>query len=110
MIERPDVPYDAIVAALARDFGIRAVRVAFLPRGADPLAASYRVEADGGSTWFVKTRRGGFSEAAIAVPRLLAERRIHAVVAPIAPLGRYVGEVGDFALVVYPFVVRTGCV
>jgi spectinomycin phosphotransferase len=104
VLERPDVPDDAIVAALARDFEISAVRVAFLPLGADPHAASYRADAADGSSWFVKMRRGGFSEVAIALPALLAERGIREVVAPVAPLGRYVAEVGDFGLAVQRFV------
>jgi hypothetical protein len=59
MREPPALPGDTIVGALEASFGIRVTELAFLPIGNDSASWSYRVEAAGEPTFFLKVRAGG---------------------------------------------------
>jgi spectinomycin phosphotransferase len=69
MLEKPNLPDEALAACLRRAYGVRAAEIAFLPLGADSGNAVYRVIAEGGIAYFLKLRCGGFASAAVEVPR-----------------------------------------
>lgn len=106
MLEKPDLPDDAIIACLRSDYGLEIDRIAFLPLGADVESAVYRAESsDGGGSYFVKLRRGVFDDITVAVPRLLHEQGIAPIIAPLAAQsGRLWAALGAFTLMLYPFV------
>ena len=78
MLEPPDVRERDLVACLARDFGVEVVHTTFLPIGADQYAAAYRVEANDGTSAFLKLRSEGFSDVSVIVPKFLSAQGIQA--------------------------------
>ncbi|MDQ3701162.1 MAG: aminoglycoside phosphotransferase family protein [Chloroflexota bacterium] len=108
MLEKPDLPDEALAAALRTEYALRVVEIAFLPLGADWNTAVYRVVADAGGDergYFLKLRSGAFDDTGVVVPRLLHEQGVGQVIPPIqAVSGRLWTRVDRFALVLYPFV------
>lgn len=105
MLVPPDLTAGAIGARLRAEYGVRVASVTFLPLGADPHSAVYRIVADDGTAYFLKLRRGPFAEAGVAVPRFLHNRGIAPVSAPLATgAGRLWTRVGDFTASVAPFI------
>lgn len=105
MLEKPDLPDKKIAACLRDEYGLTAVRIAFLPLGADRNTAVYRVIAADEKPYFVKLRRDDFDEIAVALPKFLRNCGIGQIIAPMATLtGRLWASVGAFALILYPFV------
>jgi spectinomycin phosphotransferase len=66
----------------------------------------YRVQAPDQATYLLKVRKGPVDPLSLAVPRALQEAGVTSVVAPIALAGqdRLAGAIGDYSLVLYPFV------
>ena len=105
MLEKPDLDDEAISACLEAEFGLTAVRIAFLPLGADQNTAVYRAVAGDGTDYFVKLRRGDFNAAAVAVPKYLSDLGIEGVIPPIATqTGELWAGLGNFKVILYPFV------
>lgn len=105
MLQKPDLPDDALAAELMEAYGLRAAEVVFLPLGNDRDSAVYRVVAPDGSAYFLKLRSGVFDEAGVAVPRLLHQRGVRQVIPPMPTLdGRLWTRLERFALVVHPYV------
>ena len=106
MLEKPDLPDEAILSRVQASYGLRAARLAFLPLGADVNTAVYRLEAVDGTAYFLKLRRAGFAEITVALPDFLARRQgIRAVIPPLRALsGQLRAEFGEHRLVLYPFV------
>ena len=105
MLTRPgDVQDAAIVACLAREYGLPAARVTFLPLGADVNTAVYRAEADEGQGYLVKLRRGAFDEVSVTLPRFLRDQGIAQVIPPLpTTTGRISATLGAFQVILYPF-------
>lgn len=109
MREKPDVPDESLSACLRDDFGVRAAEVAFLPIGNDVDSAAYRVLAHDATAYFLKLRgwrrSGRFDPATVALPRFLHDAGIAQVIAPIPTRdGRLWVDLGDFAVILSPFV------
>jgi spectinomycin phosphotransferase len=106
MLERPDVEDTALVACLEQAFGLRVADIAFLPIGADPNAAAFRVVAEGGTVYFFKLRSGASNEVAVSLPRWLQEQGISQVIAPLLPTnnGRLWDSVDGYTVILYPYV------
>ena len=105
MLEKPDLQDEKIIACLQADYGLPAVRVAFLPLGADPNTAVYRTVAGDETPYFVKLRRGVFDEIALTLPRFLSEQGIAQVIPPFATRTQQLWvDLGPFKLTLYPFV------
>ena len=107
MLEPPPLAAAQIAATLAAAFDLHTARLDFLPVGNDATAWAFRVTDDAGVSWFLKVRRGRIAPAGLTVPRLLSDRGIAGVVAPVpARPGTLAAPVPgtDFALVLYPFV------
>jgi spectinomycin phosphotransferase len=105
VLQKPDLPDEALAASLEGAHGLRVAEVVFLPLGNDRDTAVYRVVAEDGRAYFLKLRRGVFDETGVAVPRLLHQRGVAQVIPPIpTPDGRLWTRLQPFALVLYPFV------
>ena len=105
MLQPPDIDHREIAAILRAAYGVTVSDIVFLPVGADPDAAAWRVTVSGGSPLFLKTRFGPFDPAGLAVPRFLKDAGIAEVLAPLPTRdGALSVAVGATTLVLYPFV------
>lgn len=95
---------DTIIACLCDHYGLRIRSVAFLPIGADAAAAVYRVEAEDGAPYFLKLKRSGFDEIAVAIPAYLHARGIAQMMAPLPTTTNTLwAEAHGFTWILYPF-------
>jgi spectinomycin phosphotransferase len=105
MLTPPALSADTIIACSYDAYGLRISQVSFLPIGADVNTAVYRVDAEDGTPYFLKLRRGDFDEVAVAVPAWLHAQGIRRVVAPIATTTQRLWvNVHGFDWILYPFV------
>ncbi len=105
MLEKPAIADAKIISTLRDAYGLEVAHLAFLPLGADPQAAAYRVEAAGGTTCFLKIKRGPLNPLAVALPRFLYDQGLHAVIPPLpARSGRLLVPCDPYQAVLYPFV------
>ena len=74
MLERPDLQNQRVIACLQKNYGLDVAQLAFLPLGADPNTAVYRVAAGDGTPYFLKLRSGVFDELSVAKHRPVRER------------------------------------
>lgn len=96
---------DALCQGVRTQYGLDVLGLDFLPIGNDSLAWVYRVRSADGSAHFLKVRTGITNEASLVVPRVLADRGLTQVIAPIrTSAGDLWARAGDYALIVYPFV------
>ena len=104
MLEKPQIADAAIIEKLEAGYAIVASGLEFLPVGNDARAWSFRVETSAGD-YFLKMRKGAPSRASLLVPHYLKRRGIRHVVAPIATVaGDLAVSLGEYALIMYPFV------
>lgn len=105
MLEKPDIPDEIIMACLQEEYDLAGTRLDFLPLGADINSSAYRVEARNGAVYFVKLRSGVFDEMTVAIPKLLSERGIHAIIPPLATRqGLLWANLESYKLIMYPFI------
>jgi spectinomycin phosphotransferase len=83
MLEKPDLPDEKIIVCLDEEYGLKVVRGTFLPLGADPNTAVYRVVTDEGKSYFLKVRLGNFDETSVLLPRFLKDQGIEPIIAPL---------------------------
>jgi len=103
MLEKPDLPDEKLISCLRDEYGLDIVSAAFLPIG-DSKTAIYRVVAGDAASYFLKLRRD-IEEASVAIPRLLSDRGIAPIIAPIETSARQLrARLDEFAIVLYPFV------
>jgi spectinomycin phosphotransferase len=103
MLTKPSISDDTIIACLHDTFGLHVVQVTFLPLGWVNNAI-YRVTADSGRSYFLKLRRGNFSEIAVAVAAFLHAQGIRQVMAPIATTTHTLWvQAHGFGWILYPF-------
>lgn len=101
---KPEIPDETIVAAMGDAYGL-AVSIEFLPLGRDSNAWVYRAATAGGEGYFLKVRRWPLNEAGIVVPPFLYDHGIDQALAAIpTATGSLWQRLGQFVLVVYPFV------
>ena len=103
MLDPAPIADDDILERLRSTFAIDAEAVRFLPLGFDADAWVYRVHAADGDR-FLKIRRGPVHEAGLVVPRLLADRGIPHLVAPIQTTSGALFDDGDLAFVLFPYI------
>jgi spectinomycin phosphotransferase len=106
MRTKPDLPDDQLIARVRESYGVTARTLEYLPLGADFAAWVYRVEADDGTTYFLKLRTGRVDAVSLLVPRYLQAAGATPVVAPLPPTR---GEqpwatVAGYAVLLYPFI------
>ncbi len=105
MLEKPDLPDQAILACLQREYSLQVEDLSFLPIGADLNTAVFRVDAAGREVYFLKLRKGEFNEIAVQVPRLLYSAGISAVIPPIPTrVGQLWARLGEYTVVLSPFI------
>ncbi|MGI8858287.1 MAG: phosphotransferase enzyme family protein [Thermomicrobiales bacterium] len=109
MLEKPDVPDEALRACLRDHYGVHGAQITFLPIGNDVNTAVYRVVADDATPYFLKLRgwlrSGAFDEATVAIPRFLHDEGIAQIIAPIATnTGRLWARIDAFAMTLSPFI------
>jgi spectinomycin phosphotransferase len=98
------VTEEEIRAALEREYGLRALEVTPLALGADPNSAVYRARTRD-ADWFVKLRRGAWSEAIARLPGFLRDAGIGSVLAPVpTKAGRPWAELAERRLFLFPFI------
>lgn len=105
MLEKPDLNKEDILPCLEGEFGLRVFTLEFLPIGADFDTAVFRVTGVDGSRYFLKLRRSGFDEIAVALPKLLNEGGIKQIISPLmTKRGRLWAGLGGYQAILYPFV------
>jgi spectinomycin phosphotransferase len=105
MLEKPDLQDEKIIDCLQNEFGLCAVRVAFLPLGADQNTAVYRAIAGDETQYFVKLRRGIYDEIAVTLPKFLSEQGMAQIISPLeTTTGQLWASLDAFKLILYPFV------
>lgn len=105
MLDPPDLPDARISAAVQQHYGLHLTTLAFLPLGRDVRAWAYRATTADDAPLFLKLRQGNVNEAALRVPRYLADHGVLHVVAPLPTQDHrlWVG-VEAFTLTLYPFI------
>ena len=105
MLERPELSDAEIAGMLHSHHGITASSIRFLPIGNDINSFAFQVVATGGTTYFLKARRGEVNLPALVTACFVQAHGVPAV-APIATCsGNLWVNAGDFQLILYPFIV-----
>ena len=87
------------------DYGLSIAQLTFLPLGFDLNSAVFRAVTGDGTAYFVKLRRGAFDPICVTLPRLLRDRGVRQIIAPLpTQLGQLWSHVNEFTLIAYPFV------
>ncbi len=103
MLEKPTLDEAALIAAIRDQYGAAITAIRFLPIGADPNTAVYRLTGDDGDH-FLKLR-GVFDPLSVEVPRWLNDHAAPFIIAPIPTrIGTLWGRFERFTTVLYPFV------
>lgn len=104
MLEKPDIPDDAIISRLHAEYDLSIINLTFLPIGADSRTVVYRVTANSGTVYFLKLRKN-FNEVIVLVPLFLQERGIQEILVPYkTKSGQYWADFGEYKLLLYPFI------
>jgi spectinomycin phosphotransferase len=94
-----------IIDCLSAHYGIEVVLLTQLRLGADMNALVYKAETRDQLSYFVKLKLGYHHDIGIAVGELLHNAGIKQVILPVkTTLGNLVQLIGDFTLILYPFI------
>ena len=105
MLEKPTLSDESLLSGLKNEFGLAALRLDFLPLGADLNTAVYRAETAAGEAYFVKLRKGNFEKASLALPDWLNRQGVPGIIPPLLTLqGKLWGRLGSYRLILYPFI------
>ena len=105
MLEKPELEDEKIIDCLASEYGLTVAEIAFLPLGADQNTAVYRVLANDETVYFLKLRRGEFSEAAVTVPKYLDDLGIKQIIRSLTTqTGQLWASLPPFTVILYPYV------
>ena len=100
-----NLPDDRLCAYVRDRYALAVAELTFLPIGHDAAAWVYRLRGADGETYFLKVRLAVTNEPSLAVPRYLHDHGVTRVVAPLpTATGPLWADVGDYALILYPFV------
>ena len=105
MLEKPNLPDEKLITCLRERYGIITNSVEFLPLGYDSYASVYRVDANGGNSYFLKAKQNAVQEQSLVVPYYLKKQGIGQVVAPLqTQTGVLWEKIDDFTLILCPLV------
>lgn len=105
MLEKPAIQDEEIIACLEAQFGLYIAQLAFLPLGADRDTAVYRADVRDGTACFVKLRSGGFAPHSVTLPEYFYNQGVAQIIPPLrTAAGALWAELGDFKLILYPFI------
>jgi len=98
------IPDERIIDSLNTNYGIKVVRLTFLPLGADMNASVYKAEADDQS-YFIKLKRGHHHDISATIIALLHDTGIQHIIPPVkTTLGKSIQHIDDCTLIVSPFI------
>ena len=104
MLEKPDISDEVINSRLQEEYDLHVAQLTFLPLGADPGTAVYRVVTDAGTAYFLKLRKG-FNEIMATVPRFLKSQGIQEILSPLETKSKQGwAEFGGYKMILYPFI------
>jgi spectinomycin phosphotransferase len=105
MLEKPDLPDQAILDCLRMAYDLPFTQVEFLPLGADRNTAVYRARLENGSSFFARLRSGTFDETNVRLIKLMSEAGVKPVIAPLATqTGQLWTSLDEFKLMLYPYI------
>jgi len=105
MVEKSPLSEQHIIDCLKIDYGIDVSKLTVLPLGADMEASVYKAEAHDQSSYFVKLKRGHIHDISAIIIELLRNAGIQHIVPIVQTLrGQTAQRIGDFTLMVYPFI------
>ncbi len=94
-----------IINSLRAYYWIEVTALTLLPIGADINTSIYKVQASDQKTYFVKLKLGHSHDVNFALLELLQMAGIQQFIPPIKTIeGKQSQQVGDFTLIVYPFI------
>jgi spectinomycin phosphotransferase len=104
MLEKPNISDELIISHLQKQYGLQFVQLEFLPLGADPGTAVYRVIAENGAAYFLKLRKG-FEELIVTVPLFLRSQGIQEIISPFETKSKQGwADIGEYKMILYPFI------
>ena len=105
MLEKPAIPDDEILSRLQAAYALQPQDLTFLPLGADPNTAVYRVKLVDEESYFLKLRLGNFEKFCVELPVFLQAQGVEGILAPIPTTdGHPWATMGEIRLILYPFV------
>jgi hypothetical protein len=104
MLEKPDLPDEAIISRLNEEYNLRVAELIFLPLGADLGTAVYRVVTTDGAAYFLKLRKG-FEEITVTVPLFLQSLGLQEIIIPFETQSKQRwADFGEYKMILYPFI------
>ncbi len=105
MLEEPPIERAALLACLQHHYRLETSDLIFLPLGADPDTAVYRVATSDNRRFFLKLRSGGFDEASVAVPKFLSDAGMKYAIPPLTTRhGHLWASLPPFNIILYPYI------
>ncbi|GAB4517804.1 MAG: aminoglycoside O-phosphotransferase APH(9)-Ia [Anaerolineae bacterium] len=105
MIDKPAIPDADVIQLLHEHYALSTAALTFLPLGADPNAAVYRVDAVDNNRYFLKLKRGHLNPVTVEIPYFLREQGIQPVVGPrMTVTGQLFTSFQDYNAILYPFI------
>lgn len=105
MLTKPDLRDEGIYACLRDSYGLEVIAITFLPLGADFNTAVYSIAATNRMRYFLKLRRGEFSEASVTVPSYLARLGVKEIISPIPTnTGQLWASLDAYKAILYPYI------
>jgi spectinomycin phosphotransferase len=105
MLEKHALPDPILIQCLNTHYGIAVSTLTFLPIGADGNASIYQAQTFDQTSYFIKLKTGHHHEIGVQIVELLEQAGIQQIIPPIKTIhGTSTQPMGDFTLIVYPFV------
>lgn len=105
MLEKPQLADELIVDSLLQNYGLQVTEVTFLPIGNDATSWVYQLVDTTATSYFLKVKSTKPHEPALVVPRLLKNRGVNQIAAPLPTVNQTLwSTAADFALILYPFI------
>jgi spectinomycin phosphotransferase len=105
MLGPPPIRDEAILSAVQSSYNLLAVSLAFLPRGNDAKAWVYSLDAENGSRYFLKLRRG-INPSSLLIPCYLHDNGVEHLVPPLGGATAQTLCIGAelFSMTLYSFI------
>lgn len=105
MLKKPVIEEKEICNCIRDEYELSVKRISYLPLGADWNTFVYRLITTGGTSYFVKIKKGDFNESSVTVPNFLSALGIRHVIPALATQsGQLWANLSTFKVILYPFV------
>jgi len=105
MRQEPDIPREKLTACLRAHYALDVVSARFLPIGNDLKAFVYEAITAQGHSYFIKIRAGEINPSSLLVPRVLIEKNVPNILAPLRTTTQGLWCLLDgYSVIVYPFI------